>query len=102
MIWHGLITDPSTGQREIMPEGSVGQHSNCKQVLKPASIEQVSSTKDVLFIGFLSPMGIEPGHVFFVLNSVTYECYGGHGVGSRPFLSEPFMRKCDYYILADT
>lgn len=69
----------------VIPDGSWLQREWCE-----SNLEQVpyGPAHDDMIIAFLTA-GVNGvgnvGHVWNVRNANTYECYGGHGVGSRPW-----------------
>jgi hypothetical protein len=73
----------------VIPDGSATQHEWFQsQGFEVAnySIAAQQANPGKLFICFMTPeTGGGTGHVWFCWKGRTMECYGGHGVGSRPY-----------------
>ncbi len=90
----------ATEHSVLLPEGSVEQHGwFIRGGFKRSSVDACSLNDGVVRVAFLAPRGEEPGHVMLVLDGATCECYGGHGVGRRTWLSERFMQSCDVFVV---
>lgn len=77
------------GRQEIdIPEGSAEQREWMREKkLVRIARDHYSYGKPSLTVWFIAPVaGEHAGHVWFVLGgyNTTMECFGGHGVGSRP------------------
>lgn len=46
-----------------------------------------------LYIAFIETTPLHAGHVWFIVDGTTIECYGGHGVGSRPWNARPLPQE---------
>jgi cell wall-associated NlpC family hydrolase len=68
-----------------IPEGSVQQRDWLqKQGYRRVSYAQTARLRDgILRLAFFPPVAGKRGHVWFVLNGKTIECYSGKGVNSR-------------------
>ena len=77
----------------LLPEGSFEQHAHLKTFLRPYPYGGATQIKGNLFLAFIEPAKQHAGHVWFVLDGVTLECYGGHGVGSRDALAHPLPQE---------
>lgn len=87
-----------------IPDGTTHQHRYFSEGhFKPTSTDYCKLSDGVLRVCVMTPaMNGQPwGHICFVLNGKTYESYGGHGVGSRPFTgSTKFQRIADKFVIA--
>ena len=88
----------------ILPMGSWQQSEWCKsQGFKKVSYKEVAGLKDSrLRIAFIAPDGSLHGHVWFIFNGMTMECYGGVGVGRRKWDVDVLLKNVDScYVLTD-
>ena len=85
-----------SGQR--IPDGSWNQRVWFqKEGYKTNPYRTVAGCKDNrLRIAFIDPKGNKPGHVWFVINGLTIESYGGHGVGRRKWYSPGLLLRAKY------
>lgn len=68
------------------PAGSYNQEVYCRDAgFRRVPYDDASLQDDWLRIAFLPSRNGNPRHVWFILNGVTLESYGGHGPGSRPW-----------------
>lgn len=87
----------------VIPDGSAMQLNwLVDNHFKPSSVEYAKLHDDILRM-FVLPQ--QPGkgvgrHVGFVLNGMTYESYGGHGPGSRPWTGKGYQAKCRVFVVA--
>jgi len=69
----------------VIPDGSYIQREYFEKVLSPVPYGPAQNDLLIFFLtAGVNGVG-SVGHVGFARNGVTYECYGGHGVGSRPW-----------------
>lgn len=96
-----IITYKASGT--ILPDGSFMQgrwfEENNFKVSDTASCKLHDG---VLRLLWMTPhQGGGVGHIAFCLNAKTYESYGGHGPGSRPFTgASKFQRVSKVFVLA--
>jgi hypothetical protein len=69
---------------------------------KPTTTDACKLKDGVLRIAWMLPKdGGGIGHIAFVLNGKTYESWGGHGVGSRPFTGvSKFQKVSKKFVIA--
>jgi hypothetical protein len=92
---HGKVT---------LRTGSWYQRKWCDdEGFKKVKYSEVAKLKDSrLRIAFIRPESGKIGHVWLVINGQTIECYGGHGVGRRPWDTKVLMDNVsDCYVLTD-
>lgn len=106
----------ATEERLLLPEGSVQQYEWLRNSLNPLTgplhgydhvrplsvndaIRTVDSTPgnlSPLYIAFIAPTDLHYGHVWFVNDGTTLECYGGRGAGSRNWNARPLPQEVDH------
>lgn len=72
---------------QSFPEGSVQQHEWCGGQLQMVTISEAAQNyTNEIYQFFLAPADSSDGvgHTGFFQNGMSFECYGSHGVGSRP------------------
>ena len=68
------------------PDGSWYQQDWCKQRgFKSTTYSNARLSDDRLRLAFINTAPGKVGHVWFIINGYTIECYGGHGTGRRPW-----------------
>jgi hypothetical protein len=85
------------------PDGSVDQHEWVKaKGFKESTVQDASDHDSIWRVAYLSPESMSEGigHTLLIRDGQTCESYGGHGPGSREWLSESFMEKMSVYVLA--
>lgn len=100
-----LIAYHASGGAVILPDGSYNQHEAIKALNLRKSNWYACGRKDnLLRIAFHLPdQRDETGHVWFILNGETWESYGGHGPGSRPWLTRILAHLfTDVYVVSET
>ncbi|MCC7229270.1 MAG: C40 family peptidase [Fimbriimonadaceae bacterium] len=96
-----LIVSKACG--EVIPDGSAKQLEWLIENHFKESTVEAGKLKDGILRMFVLPQ--QPGkgvgrHVGFILNGRTYESYGGHGPGSRPWSGKGYQRKCRVFVLS--
>jgi hypothetical protein len=87
----------------IIPDGSYFQLKYLEDCRFKESKVAYGLLADNILRMFVLPQqpGIGVGrHVGFILNGKTYESYGGHGPGSRPWTGKGYQAKCRVFVLA--
>ncbi|MFA5376460.1 MAG: hypothetical protein WC455_12010 [Dehalococcoidia bacterium] len=98
-----LLFQASHETVKIAP-GSWYQQEWCKaQGFKKVVYKDVAGLMDSrLRIAFIDGVGSKVGHVWLVCNSMTIECYGGHGCGRRAWDTPVLLNNVDAtYVLTD-
>jgi hypothetical protein len=85
----------ATSGEVVLPEGSYQQHDFLAPILDEVPYQEVakSANEATLYLCFIHPTNDHAGHVWFVCRADTFECYGGHGVGSRHYDRRPLPQE---------
>lgn len=103
--WARVVVNLCTGGKLMLTDGSVnqnGQLSKLKFEDKPVKVSSHDALKlkdNRVRIAFWDPTPSHAGHVWLVLNGVTYESHGGKGPDTRDWSSLPVASKV--YVLSD-
>lgn len=89
-----LLYYASTGKIEL-PEGSADQHSFFEDRVPLTHYHVNDTAQTLLTINFIEPTDVHAGHVWLCAERTTFECYGGHGVGSRPWAAKILLTEVD-------
>ena len=97
----------SSNQGIILPDGSANMREwlqqnhrdwlvgNGRDAYESAGYQSEATEMD-FYLCFIDPNSDHAGHVWGVQDGHTLECYGGHGVGRRPFSQAVLMREVSF------